>query len=27
MLNGELREQARESRRVISFTCDAIIYE
>ena len=27
MLNGGLQEQARESRREISFTCDAIMYE
>ena len=27
MLNGELQEQARESRREISFTCDAIMNE
>ena len=27
MLNGGFQEQARESRREISFACDAIIYE
>ena len=27
MLNGGLQEQARESRREISFACDAIMYE
>ena len=27
MLNGGLQELARESRREISFTCDAIMYE
>ena len=27
MLNGGLQEQARESRREISFSCDAIMYE
>ena len=27
MLNGELHEQARESRREISFACNAIVYE
>ena len=27
MLNGGFQEQARKSRREISFTCDAIMYE
>ena len=27
MLNGGLQEQAKESRREISFACDAIMYE
>ena len=27
MMNGALQEQARDSRREISFACDAIMYE